>query len=214
MIDFSILSVIEHHKVFALIRTESAETALKAAEAAIVGGIKLIEVSLNTPGAVRVISDLRRKYGDAARVGAGAVISIDAADRAIKGGAQFISSPHTSASIIEFSISKKVFPISGAATPTEIMSAWDFGVPLIKVFPVYAFGGAAYIRSLKDSMPEVRLLPASGVTVSNVEDFLQAGSFAVCIGGSIFRIGDINNDNYASIAERARLLMKSIEEVK
>jgi 2-dehydro-3-deoxyphosphogluconate aldolase/(4S)-4-hydroxy-2-oxoglutarate aldolase len=94
------------------------------------------------------------------------------------------------------------------------MSAWDFGVPLIKVFPVYAFGGAPYIRSLKDSMPEVRLLPASGVTVNNVTDFLQAGSFAVGIGGSIFRLGDINNDNYASIAERARLLMKSIEEAQ
>ncbi|KAF0249079.1 MAG: eda [bacterium] len=214
MIDFSILSIIEHHKVFALVRTDSAETALKAAEAAIIGGIKLIEVSLGTPGAVRVISDLRRKYGDAIRVGAGGVISIDGADRAIKGGAQFISSPHTSASIIEFSISKKIFPIAGAATPTEIMSAWDFGVPLIKVFPAYAFGGVPYIRSLKDSMPEVRLLPASGITVSNVADFLQAGSFAVGIGGSVFRLGDINNDNYAGIAERARLLVKSIEEMK
>ncbi len=211
MLDFSILSVIEHHKIFALLKTESAETAIKAAEAAIVGGIKLIEVSLTTPGAVRVISELRRKYGDAIRIGAGAVVSIDGADRAIKGGAQFISSPHTSANIIEFSISKKVFPISGAATPTEIISAWDFGVPLIKVFPVYAFGGAPYIRSLKESMPEVRLLPASGVTINNVEDFLNAGAFAVGIGGSIFRIADINNNNYASIAERTRILVKSIE---
>jgi 2-dehydro-3-deoxyphosphogluconate aldolase/(4S)-4-hydroxy-2-oxoglutarate aldolase len=214
MIDFSILSIIEQHKVFALIRTDSADTALKSSEAAIIGGIKLIEISLGTPGAVRVISDLRRKYGDAVKVGAGNVISVDGADRAIKGGAQFISSPHTNASIIEFSIGKKVFPIAGAATPTEIMSAWDFGVPLIKVFPAYAFGGAPYIRTLKDSMPEVRLLPASGVTVNNVMDFLQAGAFALGIGGSIFRVGDISNDNYASIAERARLLVKSLQDFK
>src|SRR5947209_1619445 len=127
MIDFSILSTIEQHKIFAFVKADSAETALRAAEAAVVGGIKLVEVSLGTPGAVRVISDLRRKYGDEIRVGAGAVISVDMADRAIKGGAQFISSPHTNAGIIEFSVSKKVFAIAGAATPTEIMSAWDFG---------------------------------------------------------------------------------------
>ncbi len=213
MIDFSILSVIERHKIFAIIKTDSAETALKAAEAAIVGGLKLIEISLTTSGAVRVISDLRRKYGDSIRVGAGNVISIDMADRAIKGGAQFISSPHTNANIIEFSISKKTFPIAGAATPTEIMSAWDFGVPLIKVFPVYTLGGSSYIHTLKESMPEVRLLPTSGVTINNVKDFLQAGAFALGVGGSIFRLADINNDNYASIAERSRTLIKEVESI-
>lgn len=213
MIDFSILSIIEQYKLFAIVRTESAETALKAAEAAIIGGIKLIEISLTTPGAVRVISDLRRKYGDLIRVGAGAVISIDMADRAIKGGAQFISSPHTNAGIIEFCVSKKIFPISGAATPTEIMSAWDFGVPLIKVFPASAFGGASYIRSLVESMPNVRLLPTSGVTTNNIVDFLQAGAFAVAMSGSIFKVGDLNNDNYGGIAERSRMLVKTIDDL-
>jgi 2-dehydro-3-deoxyphosphogluconate aldolase / (4S)-4-hydroxy-2-oxoglutarate aldolase len=212
MIDFSILSIIEQYKIFAIVKTESAETALKAAEAAVIGGIKLLEISITTPGAVRVISDLRRKYGDMIRVGAGAVITIDMADRAIKGGAQFISSPHTSANIIEFCVSKKVFPISGAATPTEIISAWDFGVPLIKVFPASAFGGAAYIRSLKESMPEVRLLPTSGVTTNNILDFLRAGAFAVAIGNSIFKDGDINNANYAGIAERGRMIVKTVND--
>jgi 2-dehydro-3-deoxyphosphogluconate aldolase / (4S)-4-hydroxy-2-oxoglutarate aldolase len=210
MIDFSILSTIEQYKIFALIKTDSADTALKAAEAVVVGGIKLLEISLTTPGAVRVISDLRRKYADMIRVGAGAVISVDMADRAIKGGAQFISSPHTNAGIIEYSIKRKVFPITGASTPTEILSAWDFGVPLIKVFPVSAFGGSAYIRSLREAMPEVRLLPANTVTTNNLLDFFQAGAFAVAIGGSLIKAGDINNDNYAAIAERSRTLAKTI----
>jgi 2-dehydro-3-deoxyphosphogluconate aldolase/(4S)-4-hydroxy-2-oxoglutarate aldolase len=212
MIDFSILSFIEHHKIFAIVKTDSADTALKAAEASIAGGIKLVEVLMTTPGAVRVIADLRRKYGDEIRVGAGGVISIDMADRAIKGGAQFISSPHTNAGIIEFSVSKKVFAIAGAATPTEIVSAWDFGVPLIKVFPVSAYGGSAYIRSLKESMPEVRLLPVSGVTINNAKDFIRAGAFAVGLSGSIFKTADITHDNYVHIAERARAIVKSINE--
>ncbi|MEW6730442.1 MAG: bifunctional 4-hydroxy-2-oxoglutarate aldolase/2-dehydro-3-deoxy-phosphogluconate aldolase [Acidobacteriota bacterium] len=212
MIDFSILSAIEQLKIFAIVRTDSAETALKSAEAAVVGGIKLIEISMSTPGAVRVISDLRRKYGDEIYAGAGAVISIDMADRAIKGGAQFISSPHTNAGIIEFSVSKKIFAIAGAATPTEIMSAWDFGVPLIKVFPVSAFGGPTYIRSLKDSMPEVRMMPVSGITISNIREFFRAGAFAVGVGGSLFKSGFVANDNYASIAEQARALIKTIND--
>lgn len=212
MIDFTILNIIELHKIFAIVRTDSAETALKAAEATIMGGIRLLEVSMGTPGAVRVISDLRRKYGDEIRVGAGAVISVDMADRAIKGGAQFISMPHTNAGIIEFAVSKKIFPISGAVTPTEIMSAWDFGVPLIRVFPIAAFGGTSYIRVLADAMPGVRIMPASGVTINNLKEFIRAGAFAVSVGGSLFKTGDFVNENYVGIAERARALIKLIND--
>src|SRR5439155_1015506 len=104
MIDLSILNQIEQRKIFAIVRADSAETALKATEAAVFGGIKLVEVLMNTPGSVRVISDLRRKYGDRINVGAGSVVSIDMADRAVKGGAQFITSPHTNAGIIKFSL--------------------------------------------------------------------------------------------------------------
>jgi 2-dehydro-3-deoxyphosphogluconate aldolase / (4S)-4-hydroxy-2-oxoglutarate aldolase len=210
MIDHPILKLIEQNKIFAIVKTESAETALKVSEAAVYGGIKLIELSMNTPGAVRVISDLRRKYGDRISVGGGSVVSLDMADRAIKGGAQFISSPHTSTSIIKFSLSKNTFVMAGAATPTEIMTVWDYGVPLVRVFPVATFGGAAYIRALKESMPDVKLMPVSGVTVNNIKDFLQAGSFAVTVGGSLFKSGYIINNNYAGIAEQARLLVKTI----
>jgi 2-dehydro-3-deoxyphosphogluconate aldolase / (4S)-4-hydroxy-2-oxoglutarate aldolase len=210
MIDTAILTFIEQKKIFAIVRTDSAETALRATEAAVFGGIKLIEVAMSTPGGVRVVSDLRRKYGDRIAVGAGSVISVDMADRAIKGGAQFISSPHTNASLIKFSLSKNVLPIAGAATPTEIMSAWDFGVPIIRVFPIATFGGPAYIRSLKDSMPDVRMMAVSGVTSNNIREYFNAGSFAIGIGGGLFKPGFIANENYAGIAEQARVLIKSI----
>jgi 2-dehydro-3-deoxyphosphogluconate aldolase / (4S)-4-hydroxy-2-oxoglutarate aldolase len=210
MIDTAILNFVEHKKIFAIVRTESAETALRATEAAVFGGIKLIEVSMSTPGAVRVISDLRRKYGDRIAVGAGSVISVDLADRAIKSGAQFISSPHTNAGLIKFSISKNVLPIAGAATPTEILSAWDFGVPIIRIFPIATFGGPTYIHSLKDSMPDVRMMAVSGVTINNIREFFNAGSFAIGIGSGLFKPGFIANENYAGIAEQARTLIKAI----
>jgi 2-dehydro-3-deoxyphosphogluconate aldolase/(4S)-4-hydroxy-2-oxoglutarate aldolase len=212
MIDYSILSFIEQRKIIAVVKADSAETALKATEAAVFGGIKLVEISMSTPGAVRVISDLRRRYGDRIGVGAGTVVSVDVADRAIKGGAQFISSPHTNAGIIKFSQGKSVLPIAGAITPTEIMSAWDFGVPLIKVFPTSPLGGAGYIRILKESMPDVRMMAAGGVNINNIKEFFEAGAAAVAIGADLFKAGYFVNENYAGLAEHARLLVKTVEE--
>ncbi len=115
--------------------------------------------------------------------------------------------------ITDFRVNKKIFAIAGAATPTEIMSAWDFGVPLIKVFPVSAFSGAAYIKSLQGVMPQVRLLPVGGITFTNASDFLQAGAFAIGIGSSLFQAGYLVNDNYASIAEQARNFTKLIDAI-
>lgn len=211
MIDLSILSIIEQRKIIAVVKADSAEIALKATEAAVFGGIKLVEISINTPGAVRVISDLRRRYGDRLSVGAGSVVSVDIADRAVKAGAQFVSSPHTNAGIIKFSQGKSVLPIAGAITPTEIISAWDFGVPLIRIFPTDALGGPSYIKLLKESMPDVRMMAINGVGINNILDYFQAGVFAVAISDDLFKSGFIANENYAGIAEQARTLVKAVE---
>lgn len=204
MKDVELTSVVAAQRVFAVVRARSAESALRASEAAIVGGIKLIEVALGTPGSFRVISDLRHRYGDRVCVGAGSVTAHDQLDRAIKSGAQFISMPHTSASLVEACRRSHVAPLIGALTPTEVATAWSMGSPLVTVFPASSLGGPEYVAALTSRINDAKLVVSGGVGSENIVDYFNAGAFAIAVGGRLFTSGDLKNENYAAIAERAR----------
>lgn len=204
MKDAELTSVVAAQRVFAVVRARSAESALRASEAAIVGGIKLIEVALGTPGSFRVISDLRHRYGDRVCVGAGSVTAHDQLDRAIKSGAQFISMPHTSAALVEACRRSHVAPLIGALTPSEVATAWSMGSPLVTVFPASSLGGPEYIAALTSRINEAKLVVSGGVGSENIVDYFNAGAFAIAVGGRLFTSGDLKNENYAAIAERAR----------
>ncbi|HWC77824.1 MAG TPA: hypothetical protein VG778_10190 [Blastocatellia bacterium] len=211
MNDADFVRLISEHRVFATVCAESAEIALRTAEAAIVGGIKLIEVALVMPGAFRVISDLRHAFGDRACIGGGSVISYDQLDRSLKCGAQFISMSHTSVPLIEATRRSHVPSVVGALTPTEVAAAVSLGAPLVSVFPSEPLGGPAYLRSLVSRMAGIRLGAAGGVGSHNIQDYFNAGAFAVSVGSLLFMDGDVRNGNYAAIAERARTLLRLAE---
>lgn len=204
MKDAELIQLATAHRVFAVVRARSAEAALRAAEAAIVGGIKLVEVALATPGSFRVISDLRHRCGDRASVGAGSVTTHDQMDRAVKSGAQFISMPHTSAALVEACRRALVAPLIGALTPTEVANAWSMGVPIVTLFPAASLGGSDYVAALTSRIGDVRLAVSGGVGPENIVDYFNAGAFAIAVGGRLFTSGDLKNENYAAIAERAR----------
>lgn len=204
MSDSDFVKFVGENRVFATLHAASAESALRAAEAAILGGIKLIEVALSTPGEYRVISELRRVYGDRASIGAGSVMTDDQIDRAVKSGAQFVNMPHTNKPLVELCRRHRIFPIVGALTPTEVAYAWALGVPLLSVFPAFALGGADYIAALVARMGGVRLIASGDVGPDNIGDYFSAGAYAVSVGRRLFTRGDLQNQNYAAIAERAR----------
>ncbi|HWP42878.1 MAG TPA: bifunctional 4-hydroxy-2-oxoglutarate aldolase/2-dehydro-3-deoxy-phosphogluconate aldolase [Blastocatellia bacterium] len=208
MNEAELIRLVSKRRVFAQAYAESAESALRAAEAAIIGGVKLIEVSLATPGSYRVISDLRHGYGDRATVGACSVMTFDQIDRAVKSGAQYISMPHTIPTLIETCRRHRVPAIIGALTPTEIAAAQSLGVALVTVYPVESLGGPDYMRSLAYRMPGVRLAVAGGVGPENIGDYFNAGAFAITVGGRLFARGDLQTGNYTAIAERARGIMR------
>ena len=204
MNDSDFIKFVAENRIFATVRADSAEAALRAAEAAIIGGIKLLEVSLSTPGEFRVISELRRVYGDRACIGAGSVTSEEQADRAIKSGAQFITMPHTNKWLIDICRKHRAFPVVGALTPTEVAYVWSLGVPLITIFPAASLGGADYIAALTSRMAGIHLVASGGVGADNIADYFSAGAFAISIGQRLFTRGDLQNQNYVAIAERAR----------
>lgn len=208
MKDSELIQFVEANRVFAIVRAASAESALRSAEGAIVGGIKLIEVTLATPGSFRVISDLRHRYGDRICVCAGSVTSHDQMDRAIKSGAQVISMPHTNVRLIESCRRSHVLPLIGALTPTEVDNAWSMGVPMVNLFPASSLGGANYVAALTSRINGVRLVVSGGIGSDNIVDYFDAGAFAIAVGGRLFTSGDLKNENYAAIAERARGMLR------
>jgi 2-dehydro-3-deoxyphosphogluconate aldolase/(4S)-4-hydroxy-2-oxoglutarate aldolase len=209
MKDAELVSLAGEHRVIAVVRADSADLAFRAAEAAIFGGIRLIEVGLGTPGSYRVISDLCHRYGDKATVGAGSVINYDQIDRAIKAGAQFIGMPHTNAPLVEACRRQRVPPIIGALTPTEVAIAWGMAVPMVMLFPASAAGGADYVQAMTSRFTDVRLGAAGGVSPENITDHLDAGAFAVAVGKHLFTRDDLEKENFASISDRARRLVGS-----
>lgn len=199
--------------IFAAVSAPSADSALKSAEAAITGGLTVVELRLSTPGAYRVISDLRRQHGDAVLVGAGEVVTAEMADRAIKAGAQFLASPHTDEAILTMCRDRALLGIPGALTPSEVVRAWNLGSPIVGVYPSGPFGGPAYVRLLADTFGDVRLMPAGGVSGENLAEYFRAGAFSAVIGAGLFSASDVQSGGYSRISERAQSLLATYQEL-
>jgi 2-dehydro-3-deoxyphosphogluconate aldolase/(4S)-4-hydroxy-2-oxoglutarate aldolase len=208
MKDAELISLAEQYRIIAAVRAPSAESAFRASEAAIIGGIKLIEVGLGTPGSYRVISDLCHRYSDRATIGAGSVINYDQIDRAVKAGAQFMGMPHAAAQLVEACRRHRVPPIIGALTPTEVASAWAMAVPMVMLFPASSAGGPEYVEAMTSRFTDVRLGVAGGVAPENVVDYFQAGAFTVAVGSRLFVSSDLAHENFTAIADRARGLIR------
>lgn len=172
---------IEEIGIVPAIRVASAEDALFAAKTISDCGIPIAEVTMTTPGAINVISEMARTRPELT-IGAGTIIDLDTARRCLDAGAQFLTSPGLDTRIVEFAIQHDVVAMPGAMTPSEIMAASSAGAHLVKVFPCSLLGGASYIRTLKSPFPNVKLIASGGVTQGNVADFILAGAAGVGIG--------------------------------
>jgi 2-dehydro-3-deoxyphosphogluconate aldolase/(4S)-4-hydroxy-2-oxoglutarate aldolase len=198
--------------IFAAVTAPSADSALKAAEAAIAGGLTQVAILLTTPGAYRVVSDLRRTHGDAVLVGASAVVTGEMADRAIKAGAQFLLSPHTDDEILGMCRDRGLLGIAGALTPSEVMRAWNFGCPIVSIHPAGPFGGPSYVHMMAESFEGVRLMPSGGVSLENMRDHLRAGAYAVVLGAGLCTSADVQTGSFGRITDRAKALVDTYRE--
>ncbi len=180
-----VLEKIREVGVIPVIRTKSADEARSVIEAIIAGGIDILEITMTIPNAVELIENLAQKLNDEAIIGAGTVLDVKTAQKCIEAGAKFIVSPIFNAEIITFCNQSSIAVMSGALTPTEIFTAWHSGADLVKVFPVGAMGGAWYLKAVKAVFPHVELVPTGGVNLENARSFIEAGAFAVGIGGEL-----------------------------
>jgi 2-dehydro-3-deoxyphosphogluconate aldolase/(4S)-4-hydroxy-2-oxoglutarate aldolase len=172
---------IEEIGIIPAIRLSSANDALFAVKAVADCGIPIAEITMTVPGAIELISELTRDRPELI-VGAGTVVDTETARRCLDAGAMFLSSPGLGLQVVEFAVKQNVVVLAGALTPSEIMTAWQAGADMVKVFPCSRLGGASYINALKSPFPHIPLIASGGVTQGNTADFILAGAAAVGIG--------------------------------
>ncbi|PYQ26490.1 MAG: 2-dehydro-3-deoxyphosphogluconate aldolase [Acidobacteria bacterium] len=193
-----------------VVRAASADEAFAAVEAIRAGGIPILEITLTVPGAVAIISQLSKRLGDEALIGAGTVLDADTAQQCIDAGARFIVSPALHIPTIERCRRLEVPVFPGALTPTEIVTAWRAGANAVKVFPANALGGASYLKSLKAPLPQIELLPTGGVNLKTAADFIAAGAFALGVGADLVDLAALRRGEAASITEKARQYVAAV----
>src|ERR1700677_4079878 len=167
-----------------VLRADSEAQALALADAISAGGVTVLEVTMTVPGAIRVMRRLAEERPDIL-IGAGTVLDPETARMCILEGAQFVVSPALNLQTIEMCHRYGVPMLPGALTPTEVITAWEAGADVIKIFPASALGGAKYLKSVKAPLPQVEMIPTGGVSLATAKEFLEAGAFALGVGADL-----------------------------
>ncbi len=176
---------------------------IPAFEAAIKGGFNLLEVTMNTPDAEKLIASAVMNLKNKASIGAGTVTTMRQLKGALDAGAGFIVSPVADLKIIRYCVKRKIPVYPGALTPAEILRAWEAGASMVKVFPVASMGGPDYIGELKGPFQQIRLLACGGVTPENLPEYIANGVDGIAIGSRLFKSEWLDKRQYEKITETA-----------
>lgn len=197
-----------------VLRAKSTTEAHALVEAMMAGGVEVMEVTMTVPGAIDLLKDLRKTYGDRLLLGSGTVTTAAEAVATIEAGAEFVISPSLHLDVVETTLRAGKVSIPGGLTPTEVVTAWRAGAAYVKVFPCSAVGGARYLRALKAPLPEIRLIPTGGVTIATAADFLHAGASALGVGSDLVNPKAIAEGRAADITHIARQYREVIARVR
>lgn len=206
----TVLSFIRDVGIVPVVRTSSAESAVKAVEAIYEGGIRAAEITMTVPGAIRALEAVADRFGDKIVLGAGTVLDPESARISMLAGAEFFVTPSLKLATIEMvkRYGKVIMP--GALTPTEVLTAWEAGADIVKIFPCGNVGGPKYIRALKAPFPQIEMIPTGGVNLETAGEFLKAGACAVAVGAELVDAKTIKEGRYEVFTERARKFLEVI----
>lgn len=204
------LKVIRDLAVIPVIRVSSYEHVMCAVKGIVDGGIHVAEITLTVPDAISIIKELVGTYGPKLLVGAGTVLDVESCRQALQAGAEFIVSPAFDSDVVALTRQHKKLTMPGALTPTEILTAWNAGADLVKVFPCDSVGGPSYIRALKGPFPNIQFVVTGGVNIDNASHFLAAGATAVGVGQSVISRKALESNDAATIGENARKFREAI----
>ena len=204
------LALIREVGLVPIVRAPSPEDAFRAAEAIISGGIGIAEITMTVPNAIRAMERVTERYGDKVLLGAGTILDPESCRAALLAGAEFIVTPSLDVRVIEMArrYSKPCFP--GALTPTEVLTAWQAGADMVKIFPAGPVGGPKYIKALKGPFPQIDFVPTGGVNLETTPEFIKAGAAAVAVGGELVDVKALREGKVDVITSNARRFMDAV----
>ena len=203
------LASIKAGGVVAVLRADSPDNLVQVAQAIGKGGIGAVEITMTTPGALGVIGECAKRLGGEFLLGAGTVLDPETARAAILAGAEYIVTPTLNPDVITLCRRYDKVVIPGALTPTEILTAWECGADIVKVFPATAVG-PRYFKDIKGPLPQIDLIPTGGVDLDNAGDFIRAGACAVAVGSNLVDKTAVAEGEWHVLADTARQYVEAV----
>ncbi len=189
--------------IVAVVRASESPQLVEVVKALADGGVTVAEITMTVPGALEVVRQVRKELGDRVLIGAGTILDAETARAALLAGAEFLVSPTLNLEVIRMCRRYDKIVMPGAFTPTEILSAWEAGADIVKVFPADVVG-PAFFKAIRGPLPQVRVMPTGGVDLKTATAFLQAGACCLGVGGQLVDPEAIKQKNFDVIRDVAR----------
>ena len=199
--------------IVAVVRSPDSRQLVEVARALADGGVSVVEITMSVPGALDVVRQVRDALGDRVLLGAGTVLDPETARAALLAGAEYLVAPTVNRDVIRLCQRYDKLVMPGAFTPTEILSAWEAGADIVKVFPADVVG-PAFFKAVHGPLPQVRLMPTGGVDLTTAADFLKAGACCLGVGGQLVEPRAVAERNFDRIRELARQYVAIVQQVR
>jgi 2-dehydro-3-deoxyphosphogluconate aldolase/(4S)-4-hydroxy-2-oxoglutarate aldolase len=197
--------------VVAIIRVNNAEELVNISTALNKGGIKGIEITMTSPGAIEAIKEASTLLGDQAIIGAGTVLDPETGRMAILAGAKFMVGPVLNIDLAKMCQRYSVAYIPGAYTPTEILTAWEAGADIVKVFPTQ---GPSFLKDVLGPFPNIKLTPTGGINLETLGDFIKAGASFVGVGGALVKKQLVIEKNWDELSSLAGKFIERVRSIR
>ncbi len=209
----NLLSRVLDSGIVAVIRASNGDLLADVAEALLAGGVNVMEITFTVPAAIRVLERVAEQIAGRVLLGAGTVLDAETARAALLAGAEFIVSPNTNLDVIRLCRRYGKLVMPGALTPTEVVTAWEAGADIVKIFPS-EITGPKYLKALHGPLPQVRLMPTGGVDLNTAAEFLRCGACALGVGGSLVEKKAVESGNLARIESLARQFVQIVKDTR
>ena len=205
------LNLIRETGVIAIMRAQSSAQLIAAADAIWAGGVRAIEVTMTTPGALSVIEEATVRYGEKVIFGAGSVLDAETARAAILAGADFVVAPALDPATIGLCRRYSVPVMPGCYTPTEMLTAWQAGADMVKLFPA-SVGGPALVKAILAPLPQIEIVPVGGVDLDTAAEFIASGAAALGVGSSLVNQKLLDAGDMEELTRRAKAFIKKVKQ--
>jgi 2-dehydro-3-deoxyphosphogluconate aldolase/(4S)-4-hydroxy-2-oxoglutarate aldolase len=196
--------------VIAIMRAQSSAQLIDAADAIKAGGVRVIEVTMTTPGALKVIEEAKGRYGEEVLFGAGSVLDAETARAAILSGAGFIIAPTLNLKTIALCNRYGIPVTPGCYTPTEMLSAYDAGADMVKLFPA-SVGGPSLVKAILAPLPQLNIIPVGGVNLNTAADFIRSGAAALGVGSDLINPQILDKGDMDELTRRAVAFIREVK---